>query len=954
MSLPRLARLARTTLLLLVTALWGCGSGEIRFDQGLRITSISLPSEAAPGTTEKLSITFAPAGPLKSDAWVFVHVEAQEPNCRVVQDRAPAGARKPTEWTSEPFVHEVELTFAQGCKPGRFNVFAGLYDRASGARLKVEEPDTPDNRVQLGWIDVVAASPDTATRAFSPTAVRFNQLMTVFRPWRGWGGGFIAVTALAAVLHLLLRRRTSPSDDQPRTASRPQRWAMLLPAVPFFLGILMVLEFVKDDAYISFRYAHNLIHGHGLTFNPGERVEGYTNFLWTVLMAPFEALGLDLFQVCEWLAAGLGLSLLVLVARITARHTGYRKDLSFLWGAAWLSCSSSFVLWAKSGLEQPLAMLLPIAGAWLLWTGRERQDIGRQVASAVCFAGACMTRPELHALTFFFGVSLLVEAIRQRRIDRGMVLWVVTILAITAPFHAARFLYYRDLFPNTFYVKTGAGDHVWKEGLTKLREMFGFNGFGALALLMPLAFVRRRLFVEKATMGVIALFFMVFMVKVGVDEMHWHRLYLPALPFAVILAALGLREVVDLLISAVPRINRIAAPAAAWAAVLFVAGSSFAFTKREMNGFNGHGDLTGTYHPDLGKFLVRHERPGALVAFQDMGSTPYHAPDIDFLDFIGLVDRRIAHARNEYGLHAFIGSDPNNKKPQFDREMRDYYFERNPEWAILTIYTPESQMKRIAEAFDRDPGPGALGDTYNNNPYQFGIWRDPRFKANYVHVRTWQRSRGYYLSLFRRKDLWEQTPGEVVLDAPPADLSGPTARFTNGLELLGARVENATDPSLGARTTARHEIMVTTWWRVPGPMESDVNFFIHLNNEAGFQAPADHVPGDSMYPADRWKPGQIIEDRYLFQLPMNMRPGDYTVHIGAYRRSTGDRFVVAEGAHDGANRVDLGPLKVDPLIPVLDQLIPPTRTEVMRKYPDRIVDSGRVRPYDVFSTSPPR
>jgi hypothetical protein len=29
----------------------------------------------------------------------------------------------------------------------------------------------------------------------------------------------------------------------------------------------------------------NLVAGHGLVFNPGERVEGYTNFLWTLLMA---------------------------------------------------------------------------------------------------------------------------------------------------------------------------------------------------------------------------------------------------------------------------------------------------------------------------------------------------------------------------------------------------------------------------------------------------------------------------------------------------------------------------------------------------------------------------------------------------------------------------------------------------------------------------------------------
>jgi len=44
-------------------------------------------------------------------------------------------------------------------------------------------------------------------------------------------------------------------------------------------------RFVQDDAFISFRYARNWVNGHGLVFNPGERVEGYTNFLWTLLCA---------------------------------------------------------------------------------------------------------------------------------------------------------------------------------------------------------------------------------------------------------------------------------------------------------------------------------------------------------------------------------------------------------------------------------------------------------------------------------------------------------------------------------------------------------------------------------------------------------------------------------------------------------------------------------------------
>ena len=58
--------------------------------------------------------------------------------------------------------------------------------------------------------------------------------------------------------------------------------------MPWLVTALVALawgrRFVVDDAFISFRYAEHLAMGHGLVWNPGEHVEGYTNFLWTLLM----------------------------------------------------------------------------------------------------------------------------------------------------------------------------------------------------------------------------------------------------------------------------------------------------------------------------------------------------------------------------------------------------------------------------------------------------------------------------------------------------------------------------------------------------------------------------------------------------------------------------------------------------------------------------------------------
>ena len=64
-------------------------------------------------------------------------------------------------------------------------------------------------------------------------------------------------------------------------------WAIALCAVAFAAVQAWSLRWTCDDAYISFRYAANLAEHGELAFNvvPLERVEGYTNFGWVVLLA---------------------------------------------------------------------------------------------------------------------------------------------------------------------------------------------------------------------------------------------------------------------------------------------------------------------------------------------------------------------------------------------------------------------------------------------------------------------------------------------------------------------------------------------------------------------------------------------------------------------------------------------------------------------------------------------
>ena len=49
-----------------------------------------------------------------------------------------------------------------------------------------------------------------------------------------------------------------------------------------------------DDAYITFRYARNLVSGHGLVFNVGEWVMGTTTPLWALILAGLSNLGCEI------------------------------------------------------------------------------------------------------------------------------------------------------------------------------------------------------------------------------------------------------------------------------------------------------------------------------------------------------------------------------------------------------------------------------------------------------------------------------------------------------------------------------------------------------------------------------------------------------------------------------------------------------------------------------------
>ena len=70
--------------------------------------------------------------------------------------------------------------------------------------------------------------------------------------------------------------------------------ALFLSIILFILMLVYVWNFTIDDAFISFRYGEHLVSGLGLVWNIGQPpVEGYTNFLWVILIAFYIMLKLN-------------------------------------------------------------------------------------------------------------------------------------------------------------------------------------------------------------------------------------------------------------------------------------------------------------------------------------------------------------------------------------------------------------------------------------------------------------------------------------------------------------------------------------------------------------------------------------------------------------------------------------------------------------------------------------
>ena len=250
--------------------------------------------------------------------------------------------------------------------------------------------------------------------------------------------------------------------------SVPQRrvWQSVRPGV-LLLGLpwLVLLGWLTpgawslcNDAFISFRYARNLLEGHGLVFNPGEYVEGYSNFLWVLELATlWGVFGWRPEHTAMWLSVACTVGTLAAMLWWIARLPGLPHRGVTAWMAVGLVCSSAtFVVWTSAGgLETrqfTMFVLLAVVGL-TLYPERRRALLGVSLS----LAAASLTRPEgplFAACCFGWYAGQRRVATGTWRRDWHRVAWLVAPFVVLVGAHYLfRYGYYGEWLPNTYYAK---------------------------------------------------------------------------------------------------------------------------------------------------------------------------------------------------------------------------------------------------------------------------------------------------------------------------------------------------------------------------------------------------------------------------------------------------------------------------------------------------------------------
>ncbi|MFH0981084.1 MAG: hypothetical protein V2A79_06060 [Planctomycetota bacterium] len=536
---------------------------------------------------------------------------------------------------------------------------------------------------------------------------------------------------------------------------------LLILAITAIICLAMLFyPYTLEDAYITFRYSEHFAEGHGLgAWNTqGERVEGYTTFMWMLLLAAAHALAIDVRTAAKTMGI---LMHLILCSSLIAfpllrrdsrtRHNDiFENPNEAVLAGVFLALYLPLCWYATSGMET--VFFSALTGLAFLSIFLRQSRFLLPLVSVLLV----LTRPEGLVIA---GAAIALDFTTRRResrrvlgtcISAGVVVFSVGFLVVH------RLIVFGDIVPNTYWAKAGGASlrHVYW-GLRYVYEWTAIHSIvvflcGVGALSVTFSVVRARVRNWPVGFGIVlglVLTFVAYIIKVGGDNYaafpYWRHFVHLSAPLAYLSCY------------AVARLS----PKSRVFHLLVVLGVVFSANMCILRAHNGmmlisiqaslssYPSLTHVGHNEYLTRLKRLCQSNTTVASSLGGELPY-VVDAMHIDILGLNTRHIA----KYGSF-----DPGGP-PDSKTDMK---------WVL-------EQRPDIIEGYI--PGTMVLNATPNEMTQYIDIsWRShmlkelvcsPIFQQGYLFVRNWPYQH-MDRALFIRTSYWVDRQLHDELDCIP-------------------------------------------------------------------------------------------------------------------------------------------------------------------------------------------
>lgn len=506
---------------------------------------------------------------------------------------------------------------------------------------------------------------------------------------------------------------------------------------------------IVDDAYIFFRYAENIVNGYGFVWNIGEQpVEGYTSFLYLVVLifAKFLSLDLEIFSIIF----GVFTSTFTLYFAFLIYQLLYHQResvISSLVAVVIIAVSPAFLYWSVTGMETSFySMFLLLTIYYFL---KLPNSVRANLLKGILFGLLCMLRFEA-VLFFLLALYYLMKeekSLIKLTINRSAVTFALGFSLIFGTYFFWRWNYFGYFLPNTFYAKTGGGLQQIFSGLVYvLKSLRLFYGLGWIPIVFVLLFFKKNMITGKSAfvLSILLISFAV-TILIGGDHFNYGRFIVPALPLLFVLF--------------VPALNRmltfqnkyfnlkLSYKVAAVLIFLMIALSMKIVYLQSVSGFlnllDGKKEIIAVYDESteveiidwqhgwiiMGKALQKFTDRDDYIAAVPIGAIGYYSK-LNIIDMVGIVDPVIAHEQ--------IPTKRVDKWiPGHTKGDGKYVLSRKPKYIQLTDYLTRSLLEKP-----------------HKRSLQFSsvkeIWESEEFHKDYEFYPVAVID-GWYYNLFKRK-----------------------------------------------------------------------------------------------------------------------------------------------------------------------------------------------------------